>query len=85
MQAELTHLRPHHPAAPRPQLLHRTMPSAALLLALLVPVAEPLGLPGPANAFTWGGRGTLLGYELSLPALVAILGSAALGCAVAGG
>lgn len=61
------------------QLLHQSMPAAALMLALLVPLMEPIGLPTPASGGAWGGAGTLLGYELTAPAAIAILGSAALG------
>jgi hypothetical protein len=56
------------------------MPAAAVLLAVLVPLVEPLGLPTPGGAGgAWGGPGTVLGYELTPPAAVAILVSAVLG------
>jgi hypothetical protein len=57
------------------------MPAAALMLALLVPLLEPLGLPSRASGGAWGGPGTLLGYRPSLAAAAAILGSSLLGCA----
>ena len=62
-----------------PQLLHQSMPAAAAMLAVLVPVFEPVGLPSPLVGGAWGAAGTLLGYRFTAPALAAILGSAALG------
>ena len=61
------------------QLLHLSMPPAALMLAVLAPMVEPLGLPGGRGGGGWAARGTLLGYEWSVPAALAVLGSAALG------
>lgn len=61
------------------QLLHQSMPAAAVLLAALVPAFEPVGLPAAANGFVWGAPGTLLGYQFTAPAVFAIVGSAALG------
>jgi len=55
------------------------MPAAALMLAVLVPMLEPVGFPSPANSNQWAGVGTLLGYHLTPPAAAAILGSAVLG------
>jgi hypothetical protein len=55
------------------------MPAAALMLLVLVPLLEPTGLPSRANGGAWGGPGTLLGYQLTVPAALAILGSAVLG------
>lgn len=62
-----------------PQLLHQSMPAAAVLLAMLVPLVEPLGLPAPGAGGKWGAPGTLLGYECTLLATVAIIVSAVLG------
>jgi hypothetical protein len=55
------------------------MPAAAVLLAMLVPLVEPLGLPAPGAGGKWGAPGTLLGYECTLLATVAIIVSAVLG------
>ena len=57
------------------QLLHQYSPIAALMLGVMVPIFEPLGLQSR-------GPGTLLGYEYSLPAIVAILISSLLGLLV---
>ena len=58
------------------QLLHQYSPVAALMLGVLVPCLEPLGLEKDA------GPGTLRGYPYSLMACVAIAVSAVLGLAV---
>jgi hypothetical protein len=71
-----------HPAPPHPsvlQLLHQSMPAAACMLAALVPLMEPLGWPSAARGGAWGGPGTILGYQVTPPAAIAILGSAVLG------
>lgn len=57
------------------QLLHEYTPVAALLLALVVPVMEPMGWKN-------GAPDTLLGYQYNLQAVMAILFSAALGLLV---
>ena len=63
------------PASPVLQLLNEYSPLAAGLLSVLVPVFEPLGLQSR-------GPSTLLGYEYSPSACVAIAISAALGLLV---
>ena len=58
------------------QLLHGYTPQAALLLGVLIPACEPIGLTGTR------GPGTLLGYHYTPAAVAAILLSAALGLLV---
>ncbi|DBA66244.1 TPA: hypothetical protein ACH3X2_002504 [Trebouxia sp. C0005] len=59
------------------QLLHQYMPLAAVMLAVLVPIVEPVGLfENQANPHT------LMGYTLSVPSIVAIAISSALGLLV---
>jgi hypothetical protein len=70
---------PRHSPRPATQLLHQSMPAAAVMLAGLVPLMEPLGLACPLIGGAWGGPGTLLGYRFTVAAIVAILGSAGLG------
>ncbi len=59
------------------QLLHQYTPQAAAMLALLVPMAEPLGI-APASR----SADTLLGFPYGLWSLLAILLSAVLGLLV---
>ena len=57
------------------QLLHQYSPLAAMMLGVLVPCLEPLGIKDP-------GPGTLRGYDYTPMAAVAIAISAVLGLAV---
>lgn len=57
------------------QLLHQYVPLAALLLAILVPIFEPMGWRNPT-------ADTVLGYRFTLGSLVAIAISAMLGLLV---
>ena len=59
------------------QLLHQVSPIAVVLLGVLVPLIEPLGL-GPSGAVP----GTILGYDLTPAALAWILLSSGLGLVV---
>jgi solute carrier family 35 protein E3 len=59
------------------QLLHQYTPQAALMLAVLVPMFEPLGLASGSRS-----ADTLLGYPYGLWSLLAILLSAVLGLLV---
>jgi solute carrier family 35 protein E3 len=68
------------------QLLHQYTPQATLLLGMLIPLMEPVGL---ARAHTTAaaaagsfGDGTLLGYHYTPAAVAAILLSAVLGLLV---
>ena len=59
------------------QLLHQYMPLAAFMLAVLVPIVEPVGLfENQANPHT------LMGYTYSVPSIAAIAISSALGLLV---
>ncbi|DBB13421.1 hypothetical protein WJX82_009270 [Trebouxia sp. C0006] len=59
------------------QLLHQYMPLAAFMLVVLVPVVEPVGLfENQANPHT------LMGYTYSVPSILAIAISSALGLLV---
>ena len=51
------------------QLMHQYCPWAAGLLALLVPIFEPMGLTDPTP-------GTILGFDYTPAAITAIAGSA---------
>lgn len=69
------------------QLLHQYTPQATLMLGLLVPLMEPVGLGKqhpPQDQLPVGtlGDGTLLGYHFTTAAVVAILLSAVLGLLV---
>lgn len=57
------------------QLLHQVSPSAVLLLAVLIPIFEPVGFNGPAE-------GTILGFKFSQGAVAWILLSSCLGLVV---
>ncbi|KAK9813049.1 hypothetical protein WJX72_008061 [[Myrmecia] bisecta] len=58
------------------QMLHEYSPLAALMLGVLVPVLEPLGLHSPRDPQT------IVGFPYSLPSVAAIAVSALLGLAV---
>jgi solute carrier family 35 protein E3 len=59
------------------QLLHQCTPTAAAIMALLVPLVDRTGLGQAAP-----GPGTLLGYAWTAPAAAVVLGSSFLGLTV---
>lgn len=59
------------------QLLHQSTPIAAVMLAVLVPMLEPIGLFSNVSE-----KQTLIGFEYSLPSVTAIAVSSILGLVV---